>query len=177
LGIDGIVLFDHYTAQTWSAITMLLKFFDENRDVKRVVDLGAGCGGLTLFFGANMLQRDGKVLSFDIDALQSTQAQRDFEKLNITFEERDVFEKDSVEMIRKFIEGEQALIFCDNGNKGREFRLYERILKKGDFIMAHDWGVEISQGDLDGYAYTNLEPYKQEEFDKEETYILSMRRI
>jgi predicted O-methyltransferase YrrM len=156
---------------------MLLKFFDENRDVKRVVDIGTGCGGLTLFFGANMLQRDGKVLSFDIDVLQSTQAQRDFEKLNIRLEERDVFEEESVAMVRKFIEGEQALIFCDNGNKGREFPLYARTLKRGDFIMAHDWGVEISAGNLDGFIHTNLELYKQDEFDKEETYILSMRRI
>ena len=157
---------------------MLLKFFDENLDVKRVVDIGTGCGGLTLLFGANMLQRDGKVLSFDIDVLQSTQAQRDFEKLNIILEERDVFEEESVEIARKFIEGERALIFCDNGCKARELPLYTQILKPGDFIMAHDWGIELTQPDLDMYAarLSLLEPYRQEEFDEAETYILSMVR-
>lgn len=177
VGITGIVLLDHYTAQTWSAITMLIKTFSENRDIKRVVELGTGCGGLTLLFGVNMLQRDGKVLSFDIEPIQSEQARRDFEKLNITFERRDVFEEDTVERVQKFIEGERALIFCDDGSKSREFRLYSKILKKNDLIMAHDWGIEISQGDIDESLLAILESYHQEEFDAEDTYILSMRRI
>jgi len=172
-----LTLFDHYTAQNWTAITMLLKFFADNREVKRVVDIGTGCGGLTLFFGANMLQRDGKVLSFDIEETQSAQARRDFEKLNIDFRKMNVFSEYAVKLVKEFIADEQALIFCDNGNKGREFPLYARTLKQGDFIMAHDWGVEISEGNLDGFIHSNLEFYKQEEFDKEKTYILSMRRI
>jgi len=156
---------------------MLLRFFGDNLDVRRVVDIGTGCGGLTLFFGANMLQRDGKVLSFDIEETQSAQARKDFEKLNIDFRKMNVFAHHTVKLVKEFIADERALVFCDNGNKGREFPLYARILKPGDFIMAHDWGVEISEGNLDEFIYANLEPYKQEEFDKEETYILSMRRI
>jgi len=176
-GITGIVLVDHYTAQTWSAITMLTKFFSDNRDVKRVVDIGTGTGGLTLLFGLNMLQRDGKVLSLDIEETQSAQARRDFEKLNITFEKADAFQKDVVDLVQRFIKGERALIFCDNGCKPREFALYTRILKEGDFIMAHDWRIEITPLDLDRQTLSMLEPYLQEEFDREETYILSMKRV
>jgi len=176
-GIAGIVLLDHYSPQTWSAIAMLIKFFSDHRDIKRVVDLGTGTGGLTLLFGANMLQRNGKVLSFDIEPVQSTQARRDFEKLNITFREGDVFKKDFVELAQKFIEGERALIFCDNGCKPREFALYAKILKKGDLIMAHDWGIEMTPIDLDEFTLSILEPYCQEDFDEAETFILSMRRI
>lgn len=176
VGIEGIVLLDHYTAQTWSAISMLSKFFGENRDVKRVVDIGTGTGGLTLFFGMHMLQRDGKVLSLDIEEVQSAQARRDFEKLNIDFRKMDVFAESAVELVKEFIMDEKALIFCDNGKKSREFPLYARMLKPGDFIMAHDWGIEISEGDLDELIHSCLELFLQEEFDKEETYILSMRR-
>jgi len=176
-GIEGIVLLDHYTAQTWSALTMLTKTLSENRDIKRVVELGTGTGGLTLFFGANMLQRNGKVLSFDIEPTQSRQAQRDFEKLNIVFEHRDVFEEESIKIAKKFIEDERALIFCDNGRKTKEFHTYAKILKKNDLIMAHDWRIEITPRYLDKQILSMLEPYLQEEFDKEETYILSMRRI
>lgn len=177
VGIEGIVLLDHYTAQTWSAISMLTKFFGENRDVKRVVDIGTGTGGLTLFFGMHMLQRDGKVLSFDIEEVQSAQARRDFDKLNIDFRKMNVFDKAAVELVKEFITDEKALIFCDNGKKSREFPLYARTLKRGDFIMVHDWGIEISAGDIDGFAHSALEPYLQEEFDEKETYILSMRRL
>jgi predicted O-methyltransferase YrrM len=155
---------------------MLCKFFGDNPDVKRVVDIGTGCGGLTLFFGANMLQRDGKVLSFDIEETQSAEAARDFEKLNITFHKMSVFYNNAVELVREFIVDEPALVFCDNGNKGREFPLYAKTLKPGDFIMAHDWPIEISAGNINEYTHSILEPYRQEEFDKEETYILSMRR-
>jgi len=177
IGIAGIVLLDHYTPQTWSAITMLIKFFSDHRDIKRIVDLGTGTGGLTLLFGVNMLQRDGKVLSFDIEPVQSEQARRDFEKLNITFEEKNIFKKDAVELARKFIEDERALVFCDNGHKVREFSTYTKILKKGDFIMAHDWGTEITKIDLPDLPLSVLEPYHQEDFDEAETFILCMRRI
>ncbi len=155
---------------------LLSKFFGENRDVKRVVDIGTGTGGLSLFFGMHMLQRDGKVLSFDIEETQSEQARRDFEKLNIDFRKMNVFAEHTVKRVKEFISDEPALIFCDNGNKGQEFPLYARTLKQGDFIMAHDWGIEISAGNFDGFIHSALEPYLQEEFDKEETYILSMRR-
>jgi len=177
-GIAGIVLADHYTAQTWSAINMLTKFFGEHPDVTRVVELGTGTGGLTLLFGFNMLQRNGRVLSFDIEETQSEQARRDFEKLNITFERMDIFQNNAVVLAKKFIGEERALVFCDNGNKARELPLYTKILKEGDFIMAHDWRVEITPLDLNMYrmALLDLEPYRQEEFDREETYILSMRR-
>jgi len=124
-----------------------------------------------------MLQRNGKVLSFDIADVQSEQARRDFEKLNIDFRKMNVFASHTVKLVREFIEDEQALIFCDNGNKGREFPLYAKVLKHGDFIMAHDWGIEISEGNIDEYTHSILEPYLQDEFDKEETYILSMKRI
>ena len=124
-----------------------------------------------------MLQRDGKVLSFDIVAPQSIQARRDFEKLNITFEHRDVFKKESIEIARKFIGSERALIFCDGGRKPQELQTYTKILKKGDFIMAHDWRIEITPIDFDVQTLSMLEPYHQEAFDREETYILSMKRV
>jgi predicted O-methyltransferase YrrM len=155
---------------------MLCKFFSDNPDVKRVVDIGTGTGGLTLFFGMNMLQRGGKVLSFDIEETQSAQARRDFEKLNIDFRKMNVFADHTVSLVRRFIIDEPALIFCDNGNKGEEFPLYAKTLKPGDFIMAHDWPIEISEGNIDEFTHSILEPYLQEKFDEEETYILSMRR-
>jgi len=180
----GIIFLDSYTAQTWSALTILNKVFSANRDIKRVVELGTGLGGLTLFFGLNMLVRKGKVLTFDIEPVQSIHTQEYFERLNITFEHRSVFEEESIEIARKFIKDERALIFCDNGRKPKEVQVYAEILKKNDLILAHDWGVEITKidfeskrSDLSKQTLAVLEPYWQEEFDEVNSYILSMRRI
>lgn len=176
-GITGIVLFDHYTAQTWSAVTMLARFLTEHHDITRIVELGTGTGGLTLFFGANLLQRDGKVLSFDIADAQSEEARRDFEKLNIDFRKVNVLTGHAEKIAKEFIGAERALIFCDNGRKPDELLRYARILKKDDIIMVHDWGIEITPRDLDEQILSKLEPYHQDEFDREETYILCMKRV
>ena len=40
------------------------------------------------------------------------------------------------------------ILFCDNGNKKREFREFVPFLKSGDFVVVHDWGSEFLQKDV-----------------------------
>jgi len=171
--LPAIEFLGYYVAQSWSALTMLNKVLNENKDITRVVELGTGTGGLTLLLGLNMLTRNGKVLTLDIGM---PQALKWFDHLNIHFEKKDVFMEDTVKMVADFIGDERTLIFCDNGNKAKEFPLYARLLKKRDLIMAHDWTTEITRNDLDEKTLSSLEPYLQDEFDKEFTLILSMRK-
>jgi cephalosporin hydroxylase len=37
----------------------------------------------------------------------------------------------------------KTFIFCDGGDKVKEFNMYAPLLKKGDRIAVHDWGLEI----------------------------------
>lgn len=42
----------------------------------------------------------------------------------------------------------KSLIFCDNGNKPKEVKLYTPALKVGDILVTHDYGTEIFDEDL-----------------------------
>lgn len=182
-------LYGTWIQMTWPELFMLEWTLADNRDITRIVELGTGHGALTLFFGLHMSMRGGKVLSFDINRLMPPQWYELSEKLNITFEQEDVFASGTVEKVREFIRDGRALIFCDNGDKKREFPLYAGVLKKNDLIMAHDWGPidmkgvgwgvfegEIRHEHLDTKTLSMLEVYRQQEFLDLKARILSMRR-
>ena len=197
-GYRGEVLGKHqsfcgqWIQQTWPALFMLEWVITDNRDITRVVELGTGCGALTIFFGIHMSMRNGKVLTLDIIKKMEPNWHQLAKKLDITFEKRDVFKPITVQRVKKFIKDGRALIFCDNGDKKREFPLYANILKKNDLIMAHDWGPvdmrhkslrwglkkgEIRKEHLDKKTLSILKVYRQKEFNALFTRILSMRRI
>lgn len=156
---------------------MLENVLESNKDIVRVVELGTGCGGLTLFFGLHMTLRNGKVLTFDTRRRQVPQWHSQAQLLNITFEQKDVFKATTVKEVKDFIKEGKALVFCDNGDKKREFPLYTPILKKNDLIMVHDWGIEITSKHLDNKTLSLLKPYRQREFDALKTQILSMKKV
>ena len=55
----------------------------------------------------------------------------------------DAFEKSTIEKIQKYIqEPGKTLVFCDGGNKKREFNLFAKYLKVGDIIMGHDYAKD-----------------------------------
>ena len=57
----------------------------------------------------------------------------------------DVFTDNTQEHIKENMEQlDKTLIFCDGGNKIKEFAMYAPLLKSGDRIAVHDWNLEIA---------------------------------
>lgn len=54
-------------------------------------------------------------------------------------------------------ENHPLLLYCDNGNKPEEFRLYTPYLYTGDFVVVHDWNAEIDAEDITGEVETLFE--------------------
>lgn len=42
----------------------------------------------------------------------------------------------------------RKLLYCDNGNKKLEVKIFSKYLNNGDFIGVHDWGREIFWDDI-----------------------------
>jgi hypothetical protein len=52
----------------------------------------------------------------------------------------DVFNAETENEIKELIcQNGVTVIFCDGGNKIREFNLFSKYLKSGDYILAHDY--------------------------------------
>lgn len=153
---------------------MLEQILSDNKDVTRIVELGTGHGGLTLFWGLQMKMRGGKVLTFDTREISDV-LNRNLRFFNIIFQRKNVFDQATVQCVREFIRDGRALIFCDDGDKPREVLLYAPILKRNDLIMAHDWTSEIKE--VPPAIRSTLKFYRQDEFDALKTTILSMVKI
>jgi hypothetical protein len=77
----------------------------------------------------------------------------------INYFHQDVFSDETKTHIVDNISEFKTFIFCDGGDKAREFNMYAPLLKEGDCIAVHDWGQEIFHSNiahtLDQY---NLKP-------------------
>ncbi len=159
---------------------IIRKVLADNPDILRIVELGTGYGGTSLFLGSCICGRGGNVLTMDnVQVMNHGYAtwSQAAQKYNVTFLQRDVFLPTTVQEAAEFIKDHRALMFCDDGLKRGEVSLYAEILKKNDLLMAHDYGYEISDALLTERVLSIMEHYRQEEFNSGiDTRILSMRR-
>ena len=153
--ITGQTLFGVPIQQTWTALYMLEKLITEQK-FRIIVELGTGSGALTKFFRNRGLQ----VRTYDI------------------IEGWDVFERWVKQNVSYQIGKKKVMLFCDNGDKPREIREYTPMLKKGDFILGHDFRRVggIPEDFLFEVPKLGLETYRQNEWDSLKTYILCMRK-
>jgi len=160
--------------QTWTAIYALNRFIQNEPDLVRIVDLGSGYGGLTLFFGMCMKNRGGKVLSMDLISPHFNPVGL----VPVTFRRIDIFTPEAIALVKKFLRnGGQNLIFCDDGHKPDELNTYGKLLKPLDFIMVHDFRSEITEKEvLTAMKKLGLEFYEYDLFSKNNTRIVSMRK-
>jgi hypothetical protein len=146
----------------------------------KILEIGTGNGGFTIFLGVLGLMADFPIYSFDIHECPSEQWASFASKLPIRFIRGDVFEKNNLNAIGIGNEwgfmrtSGRNYILCDGPDKPREFNLFAQLLKPGDVIAAHDyqssrkywgWG-EITKADVaDTVKEHKLEPFMQEHFD------------
>jgi hypothetical protein len=174
--------------QSWTAYYCLTKILNKNPNIFKIIELGTGDGGFSIFLSLLVAPKGGEVLTYDIQEPHT--AWFNFvtkQNLPIDFRCKSVFSLEVQNEIREFIKDGRVLIFCDNGKKPQEVRTYAPMLKRNDLIMAHDWKYEIKEEHLKphvefeefddvGNLFDILEYYEQDMFDAYKTDILSLRR-
>jgi hypothetical protein len=99
---------------------------------KNVIELGTQNGGTSLFLNDLMkLYGGNNFITFDVNkcGVGVNQVIGDF--LN---------NQDTINLVKANIQKEgKTLLFCDGGDKSREFNSFSPFLKDGDFIMLHDY--------------------------------------
>lgn len=125
-------------AQRWSDLFIFERTFQEFKP-DLIIELGTYLGALTHFFSLH-----SRV--WTIDNLDRGLKKYD----NVYYNIGDVFSSDIRSHIKVLIQThKQVVLFCDNGNKINEFKLYSRFLKQGDIIFVHDWENEIKIRDIE----------------------------
>lgn len=140
-----------------------LYFFEhyiEFHKFEYVIEFGARDGGLSLFL-ANMAAVTEQFLFHTFELYKENdwynrekggvghwfdkmETQTDFIK---SFS-LSVFSDEAQEIVKSNISKYKTLLFCDNGDKPREFNMYAPLIKSGDHILVHDWETGIFQNQI-----------------------------
>ncbi len=126
--------------QNQTSLNFISRILEEQRP-DTIIEIGTFTGGLSILLGQYGFLKSVRVETFDIvDRRQNAGL---FSALEINFHLLDCFSPEGDSMIRDFLNASQrAFIFCDGGNKVKEFNHYADLMKSGDVICCHDYAVD-----------------------------------
>lgn len=103
-----------------------------------IIEIGYYRGGLTQWFAINK-KPNAKIIAYDITDTHRNSQEFDFDP-EIEFIASDCFSEIGVKNIKELLKSEgSVLLFCDGGNKIKEFNFFSEYLKPKDVIMVHDY--------------------------------------
>jgi cephalosporin hydroxylase len=140
------------SSYTLSQVPDIAEYFEpflvrQNFDI--VLEIGTYKGGLTILLDVIKKVNKLKFELISIDASMWNDKEfkkllKDFSTRNIRFTQIDSFSDAGIDFIRTILQSDNKVcLLCDGGDKIREFNLYSKYLKPGDFIMAHDYYHDI----------------------------------
>lgn len=165
--------------QYWSDFLVWEQFLtcQTEIEIRRVIELGSGNGAFSLFLLLQCVQRGMAFDTFDltVTAAADTPVGRLLGLAKCCWA-GDLWLDDCAAVKHVLANSEHPLLlFCDNGDKPREFRTFVPLLRPGDLIAVHDWGVEFSDASID--ATPGLRNLVQEIFVAESTAIGTLTRF
>jgi hypothetical protein len=124
---------------------------------------------MTMFFTLQGIARGFSVTSIDNPNHGAPVEQ--LTKLGATLVTMDLLTESTVDPMRELIATlpKPLVLFCDNGDKPREWSLYVPLLSPVDFAAVHDWGTEFHEHNL----FPSPAPFMQAECES----ISSMTRF
>jgi cephalosporin hydroxylase len=184
---DSLSAFRGHTAQqSHNAYQIFYDFISEVKPV-RILEIGTALGGFTEFLKiiTDELGLNTKILSYDISSRpwynEMVEKGIDVRVENIFNEDWSGVKQEVVDFVQQ--EG-LTIVLCDGGWKIGEFNIFSKLIKNGDYILAHDYSVskeiyeleikdkiwnwcEITESDIEqSVVENNLKFYNQNKFSQ-----------
>lgn len=121
--------------QTPIAIDVFEEFFKYNK-FDYIIEIGTAGGGWSIFLKEQSDIMNSRFITYDIQ--NYPQKTSEFKDKNIDFRLQSCFEV-SEDIIKIITSDNRIALFCDGGDKIKEFNYFSEYLKIGDFIFAHDY--------------------------------------
>lgn len=164
-------------------------FFDFISEVKpsRILEIGTALGGFTKFLKSTVdhLCLNTQLLSYDISE-RPWYDQMIANGIDVRVE--NIFNEDwsdVIDFVKTYVSSPgTTIVLCDSGWEIGEFKIFFKIIKPGDYILAHDYSLnkkifeqnikneiwnwcEITEDDISDFvSQNNLESYKPEVFSQ-----------
>jgi predicted O-methyltransferase YrrM len=137
ISVNGVPASQHFNIV--EAVTILEAYL-KMRSIKlaRIIEIGTLNGGFTTLLANHRISENADIHTFDI---QNALDAEYIKKSNTTHHYQDVFHNSKT--VEDLITAEgTALVFCDGGDKIKEFNYFSQFLKPGDLIFCHDYAVD-----------------------------------
>lgn len=127
----------------WETILTRMEF-------DRLIEIGTYKGNFSFFLFLYCIQRKKEFITYDIRNWQELDHKAHLKNrlnFNESFKKKSIF--DDLEFLKlKIQESGVSVVFCDGGNKVKEFNVLSSFLKKGDVIAVHDYKTEVDPAKL-----------------------------
>lgn len=138
--------------QTWSDFYLWERFLTEHIEARSIIEIGTGGGGASIFLLMQAIDRGMSFDTFDQFEAPAWKLSPLCSMLGLQdhFHVGDVWGA-SGDVIRQIIADparHPLVLFCDGGNKPREYREFGALLLPGDLIVVHDWMNEFGPLDM-----------------------------
>ena len=84
---------------------------------------------------------------------------------NVVFYECDILKKPDSRLVNLCKNPRKKVLYCDNGDKVKEFKMYAIHLNSGDLLGVHDWGTEVRYEQVKD-VLEKYEPVEHDLFEK-----------
>jgi cephalosporin hydroxylase len=138
-----------HTAQTWGQIAAYFDMIDR-WGIQQFIEIGVDKGGLAaMMVGMCFVRPNFQYVGVELleRRVDSYVADRDLP--NAVIITGNCFEPKIFDTIATLIRNAHGtLLLCDGGNKAKEIYAFQALMKSGDLITVHDWGVEFKETDI-----------------------------
>jgi cephalosporin hydroxylase len=176
----------HSAQQSHNAYQVFYDFILEVKP-KRILEIGTALGGFTEFLKilSDELNLNINILSYDISERpwynQMIEKGIDVRVENIFNEDWSNVKQDVIDFVQQY---GVTIVLCDGGWKIGEFKIFSKLIKDGDYILAHDYSYdkvtyeneiknkiwnwcEITESDIESSVIeNNLKSYQPDKFSK-----------
>jgi hypothetical protein len=123
----------------------------------QIIEIGTGKGGFSVFLQMACMRYQSQFVTYDIDASRLMYRHM-FKVMGIDYRVQDVFECEQ-EVIDLIKQNGTTILFCDGGDKVKEFNTFAPHMKSGDFIFVHDFAEDQKRFDnyIKGKYWNNCE--------------------
>jgi len=129
-------------SQMWRDLALWEIFFNTYR-FEKLIEIGTFHGGMSAFLGMQCISRGVEFVT--IDTQYNVDNPNFLNTLGVQRLRGDAFGQHH----GVFFSDVPMCVFCDGGDKAREYRFASRILRPGDYIVVHDYGTEFTTPDFE----------------------------
>jgi len=149
----------------------------DNPQIRGIVEIGTGCGGLTMLLGLWGVRLGIPVVTVETVHALYKPIEKVLDKLGVEVYNKDCFIEPMPTIIYDFIaDFDPVYLVCDGGDKPKELITFGPSVGEGGLVSAHDWECEVLPSDIKPLYDVGFVPWKEEQWTEKNVQFITLQR-